>query len=253
MIKAYYAGASGLAAAQENMNVIGNNMANVNTTGYKPNTISFNDLLYSKMYVNSPKTPLAGSGVKATETGIDAHQGTPVPTESELDLAILGNGWFALESDGGTLYTRDGSFATTLSGNTAYLVNQEGKYVLDTNGRRISTTVSQTTTGWSGSTQTSTGIDSGKLIDQVGIFNFTNPGAMTPVSSNSYRANDLSGKATVAPKGENTILSGYLEQSGVSIPDEMVNLITAQRSYQLSARVVQASDEIEQTVNSLRG
>jgi len=251
MISAYYAGASGLIASQDNMNVIGNNIANVNTSGYKPVTISFNDLLYTEMYVNSTENPLSGNGVKSNITGVDARQGTPIPSSSELDLAIMGNGWFALESEGGTLYTRDGSFSVSISGTTAYLVNNDGNYVLDANGKRISTTVSQSAT--TGTATTSVGIDSGALIDQVGIYSFTNAGALTPASSNCYKANDISGKATVATKGQNTILSGYLEQSGVSIADEMVNLITAQRSYQLSARVVQVSDEIEQTVNSLRG
>lgn len=255
MITAYYAGASGLKAYQEDINIIGNNIANANTNGFKPVTLSFDDLLYSEMYVNSPKNPLVGTGVKAGQTGIDTRQGTPVASTNKLDLAIVGNGWFAVESSNGTMYTRDGSFAVSLSGSTAYLVNKDGNFVLDANGKRITATTNQTSTGTSGTTGTSgsTEIDYDATIKQIGIFGFTNPEALTPASSNSYLANDISGKATAATAGANQILSGYLEQSGVSVADEMVNLITAQRAYQISARVVQTSDEIEQTVNSLRG
>lgn len=242
MINAFYTGATGLNAFQESMDVIGNNIANVNTNGYKAVGTSFNDLLYSEMYVNTPNSPLVGHGVKATTKGIEAGQGITLPTSGKLDLAIAGRGWFALEAENGKLYTRDGSFAISLSGNTAYLVNKDGNYVLDAGGKRISATIDQKTTS----------IDTDALVKQIGIFEFAYPEALTPVSSNCYRANDFTGTATAAAQGDNTILVGYLEQSGVSITDEMANLITAQRGYQLSARVVQVADEIEQTVNSLR-
>ncbi|NLH01659.1 MAG: flagellar hook-basal body protein [Clostridiales bacterium] len=249
MNTAFYTGASGLNAFQSRMDVIGNNIANVNTNGYRPVETTFNDLLYTEMYVNSADV-LTGHGVKTVYTGINAGQGTPIPSSGELDFAIVGNGWFAVESGGETVYTRDGSFHLSVSGMTAYLVNQNGDYVLDKNGRRISAVIG--TNSSSATSSNSVSIDTSKFKDQIGVFNFANPEALIPVSSNRYRANELTGAATVAAAGSYEMLSGYLEQSGVSMPDEMINLIMAQRGYQLSARVGQTADEVEQTINSLR-
>lgn len=238
---AFYTGASGLTAFQNKMNEIGNNVANVNTNGYRPVETSFNDLLYTEMYVKSADV-LTGHGVKSVYSGIDASQGTPIPASGALNLAIVGSGWFAVDTGSETLYTRDGSFSLDIAGSTAYLVNQNGDYVLDGNGQRISTEIPAD----------SSTINSETLTGKVGVFDFEYPEALTPAASNCYRANNLTGAAKVATEGDYKILNGYLEQSGVSMPDEMVELIVAQRGYSLSARVVQTADEIEQIVNSLR-
>lgn len=241
MNTAFYTGATGLMAFQTMMNEIGNNIANVNTTGYKPVETTFSDLLYTEMYVNSADV-LTGHGSKASSSGVNASQGTPIPTSGELNLAIVGDGWFAVDTGSETLYTRDGSLSIDISGSSAYLVNQNGDYVLDSDGNRISAEIDAD----------SPTIDPEVLTSKVGVFDFEYPEALTPAASNCYRANDKSGEATVLDEGEYKVISGYLEQSGVSLPDEMVDLITAQRGYTLSARVVQTADEIEQTVNSLR-
>ena len=238
---AFYTGASGLTAFQTKMNEIGNNIANVNTNGYRPVQTAFSDLLYTEMYVKSADV-LAGHGVKASTSGIDASQGTPIPTSGEMNLAIVGKGWFAVDTGSETLYTRDGSFGVDITESSAYLVNQNGGYVLDSEGKRISVEISAD----------SPTVDIEKLTGRVGVFDFEYPEALTPAASNCYRANDVTGDAKVSAESDYKILSGYLEQSGVSLPDEMVELITAQRGYTLSARVVQTADEIEQTVNSLR-
>ena len=112
---------------------------------------------------------------------------------------------------------------------------------MDANGERISTRVRQ-----------GASIDNDELTQRVGVFGFDYPEALTPVSGNLYSENELTGEATVLTEGQYELAQGYLEQSGVSMADEMVNLIAAQRAYQLSARVVQTADELEQTINSLR-
>ncbi|NLW65204.1 MAG: flagellar hook-basal body protein [Clostridiales bacterium] len=241
MNTAFYTGASGLMAFQTKMNEIGNNIANVNTNGYRPVKTAFSDLLYSEMYIKSAQL-LTGHGVKAAYSGIDASQGAPAATQGEFNLAIVGKGWFAVDTGSETLYTRDGSFSIDISGSNAYLVNQNGYYVLDNEGKKISAEIGTA----------SPTVDSEKLTGKVGVFDFAYPEALTPAASNCYRANDLTGAAGVSAEGKYKILSGYLEQSGVSLPDEMTDLIVAQRGYALSARVVQTADEIEQTVNSLR-
>ncbi len=242
MKPAFYSGASGLLAFQSQMDVIGNNIANSNTIGYKATTSSFSDLLYTEMYVNTPNDPLTGHGVKAISTGINPKQSNLLQGQSVLDLAIIGDGWFCVEKDGNRLYTRDGSFGISLDGREAYLVNQEGAFVLDGEGNRIITRVQ---TG-------AAGVDYEALTSRVGVYGFSYAEGLTPFSNNLYAENAVTGQAIPLTEGQYEIATGYLEQSTVSLADEMVNLIAAQRAYQLSARVVQTADEIEQTVNSLR-
>ncbi len=241
MRSAFYTGASGLVAFQESMNVTGNNIANVNTVGYKAQKTIFSQLLSTKMDTHEELT-LVGTGVRTVYSGIDASETTLIASQGSLDLAISGDGWFCVDNSGKKEYTRNGNFSISLSDSTAYLVNQSGDFVLDSSGNKISATV-DTKKG---------SIDTDAMLDKVGVYTFTNPEALTPASSNSYLANAYTGTAAAAKKDSYTLLKGYLEQSSVSLTDEMVALITAQRGYQLSARVVQTADEVEQVSNSLR-
>ncbi len=240
MRAAFYAGASGLNAFQNSMDVIGNNLANSNTIGYRAQKTTFGQLLASRM--NASSEPLVGSGVRTLYPGIDPGEANLQPTQSTLDLAITGNGWFCVDNGGVRQYTKDGAFSISLTGNTANLVNQAGAYVLDASGQKISVTLDEK----------SNSIDYDAALDKVGIFSFTNPGALTPASGNSYLANADSGAAVAAKAADYTVIKGYLEQSNVSLAEEMTDLIMAQRGFQLSARVVQTADEVEQTINSLR-
>lgn len=242
MRAAFYTGASGLVAYQDSMDVIGNNISNCSTTGYKAQRTSFSQLLASKMN-DTTKNMLVGNGVHTVSNGIDPSGADVMATQGSLDLAITGNGWFCVSNNGQKEYTRDGSFSISMSGNSAYLVDQNGDFVLDSTGKQVSGTIDSK----------SNNVDIGSMLDKVGVFAFSNPEALTPASSNSYLSNAYTGVATSAAKGDYAVLKGYLEQSDVSLADEMVALITAQRGYQLSARVVQTADEVEQTINSLRG
>jgi flagellar basal-body rod protein FlgG len=240
MRTAFYAGASGLSAFQNGLDVIGNNLANANTIGYKAQKTSFSQLLASRM--NASGEPLVGNGVRTLYPGIDAGEATLQPTQATLDLAVTGNGWFCVQNGNVRQYTKDGAFSISLTGNTAYLVSQTGAYVLDASGQRISVTLDEK----------SSSIDYDAALDRVGIFTFNNPGALTPASANSYIPNADSGAAVAAKEKDYTVIKGYLEQSNVSLAKEMADLIMAQRGFQLSARVVQTADEVEQTINSLR-
>jgi flagellar basal body rod protein FlgG len=242
MRAAFYTATSGLVAYQNSMDVIGNNISNCSTTGYKAQRTAFSQLLSSKMN-DTTKTVLVGNGVRNVSNGIDPSGAEVMATQGSLDLAISGNGWFCVQNNGKNEYTRDGSFSLSMSGNTAYLVNQNGAYVLDSAGRQVSGTIDSK----------SNNVDIDAMLDRVGVYTFSNPEALTPASSNSYLSNAYTGTATAASKNDYAVLKGYLEQSDVSLADEMVALITAQRGYQLSARVVQTADEVEQTINSLRG
>ena len=155
MSRTLFTGAAGLAANQYYINNIGANIANINTTGYKPVVTSFSDLLYSKMYVKSADV-LSGQGSRASYGGINPSQSSLVPTGESLDLAINGDGWFAVDTKNGVRYTRSGAFTISAEGNTSYLVDENGNYVLDKNGNHIAALSSTATVPENAETGTDT-------------------------------------------------------------------------------------------------
>lgn len=243
MKSAFYAGTTGLLAQQTALDNIGNNLANVNTNGYKNQRVGFQDLMYRYMYVNTEDTPLTGSGVKTVDLGIDNTQGTLRNTGVFWDFAIQGDGMFAVEADGKRYYTRDGAFTIGLADGTAYLTDVNGGFVLDAGGNRIQIPLDEN------NRPTAEG-----LTDKIGVFVIERPSVMTPASSNRYLENEQSGAVRVGIAHQDyTLMQGALEGSNVSMQDEMTRMIMAQRAFQVSAKVVQTADEIEQNVNNLRG
>ena len=242
MKPAFHTGASGLIAQQQAMNTIGNNMANVNTVGYQPKDVSFASLLNTQMYVNTPEEPTTGHGVRAVDVGLTIGAGALKQSGNPLDFAILGDGFFAVESNEMTEYTRDGTFHVIVEGDSGYLGTIDDKYVLDQQGNRISLNTIEDETNF----------DLTTLAEDIGIYQFANPSALSATSSNRYVPTDKSGQAQEGDGETTKLMQGALEGSGVSLTDEMTKLISVQRAFQLSARVVQVSDEIEQTANSLR-
>lgn len=273
MKPAFYTGASGLAAFQRRMDTIGHNMANINTAGYKKENTAFQDLLYKDMYVNSEKNPITGHGVRTVSAGIQFSQGDPQTTGGEYDFAIVGDGLFAVENGEEIQYTRDGSFRLTAEGETAYLTTVDGAYVLDANGSHIEIPNEldgpdrvYPSNDENGNPVPDTDKDTNKdsdsenkpaeyeptLLDQIGVYTFANPNGLIPLAGNRYAPSETTGEATTAVAGSYHLLKGYLEGSDTNVMDGMVEMIAAQRAFQISARVVQAADEIEQTVSNLR-
>lgn len=243
MKAAFYSGALGLMAQQQALDTIGHNLANVNTNGYKSQGVSFDDLLYTRMYANSENDPLTGHGVRAVSTGIRFTQSGLRETNLALDFAIAGDGFFALDSGGEQpLYTRDGAFAVKLENGQGYLTAQDGSYVLDQSGQKIALEKIPGTETF----------NYDALPAKIGLYRFPNPAALTPVYGNRYAPTDQSGEAEAADGTTSELLQRFIEYSGTSMVDEMSDMIAAQRSYQLSARVVQTADENEQTINNLR-
>ncbi len=241
MKTSFYAGASGLRAHQAMIDNIGNNIANVNTEGFKAPQVSFQTLLYNEMYANTPTEPLTGNGVMAVSTGINVGQGNLLSTNDGLHFAIIGDGFFAVQGQNGTEYTRAGAFI--IQTETDMLTTVDGLPVLDSDGDAIELDYNE-----DGGTY-----DLTTLTETLGVFAFENPSSLDPTAATRYLETALSGPATGLDSEQVTIMQGYLEASSVNMADEMVNLITAQRGYQMSARVVQTADENEQTINSLRG
>ena len=239
---AFYTGASGLGAFQEYINLIGNNLSNSNTAGYKPVQADFENLLYTRMYVNSDQRPLEGTGVRVRGGNLIMEQGSMRQTERALDFAIAGEGFFGVERGGAVSYTRDGEFAMSKVGDDYYLTTVDGAFVLDQQGQRIQLPMDDNDMP-----------NTENLKDRLGVFQFANPEALQPMTSNRYVPTAQSGAAQVATDQENyKILTQTIELSKVSVADEMTDMIMAQRGFQFSARVVQASDEIEDIVNNLR-
>ncbi len=260
---AFYTGVSGMLASQSHMDVTSNNIANVNTVGYKTQEASFQNLLYTRMNIHrnygdtaaqtadadggddaAKSYDMIGHGSRIGQVNLLYKQGGYLSTSRTLDFAINGEGLFAVEDAAGeTQYTRNGNFLVSIEGKRAYLVTQEGSHVLDGKGKRISLTLAD-----NGAPVTDS------LAERLGLYHFRNPYGLTPADGGSFTANDISGKAVAAKAGDttSTVLQGVLENSNVELSDQMVNMIQAQRSFQMNARVVQAADEIDEMINNLR-
>ncbi len=245
----FYNGVSGMIAYQEQLNQISQNVANSNTVGYKPNRATFDDLLYTKMAVNSENEPLTGHGVKFEDAQLIYRQGPVLQTENELDFALMGDGFFAVRRPNGNVeYTRKGSFDISVEGSKGFLVTEDGSHVLDARGRAIS--LNRVSNGGP--------FDLSGLVDQLGIYDFPNPYGLEHSAGVCFKETAESGAAEAVRVGADKsgrtyqIVPNALEQSAVEMAEEMSNVITAQRAYQLNARMVQTADQLEDIVNNLR-
>ncbi|MDF2567474.1 MAG: flagellar basal-body rod protein FlgG [Oscillospiraceae bacterium] len=234
MIRGFYSAGSGLRTQQTALDNAANNIANVNTTGYKKQSLSFSDLLYSNLATpegNAPQNLKVGNGVRETQADTLFTQGGVQQTGGILDFAITANGFFGVLSPDGTVrYTRDGSFKISPEQQGNYLVTADGGYVLDKNGNKILA-------------------ESQDLINQIGVFDFANPYGLQQAGNNMFEKTGISGNA-VGITGQ--LHNGYLEYSNVELADEMSSLISIQKAYQFNAKLIQTADEIENITNNLR-
>jgi flagellar basal-body rod protein FlgG len=259
MLRALYSSAAGMESQQTNLDVIANNLANVNTTGFKKSKAEFQDLLYQ-----TSRTPGAEQGAgNQLPTGIQIGHGSRLvatsklftdgeltETGEKLDLAIKGDGFFEVQlPDGTRAYTRDGALKTSADGRVITsdgLMVQSGFQPIPdgTTGITISASGEVTTVGPSGSQNF-----------RLQLVRFANPAGLQNLGSNLYRDTTASGQPELGNPGENgfgELQQGYLEMSNVNVVEEMVNLIVAQRAYEVNAKAVQASDEMMQMSNNLR-
>jgi len=246
MIRGFYTGASAMISQQTNLNTIANNLANANTTAYKPQQAAFSALMYQNVYGGGGEGNhiATGHGVKVQKTGIDFTQGELRNTGMPYDCAIMGEGFFAIENreDGTITYTRDGSFQLAVDGSEAWLVNSDGNYVLDADGERIQITEARTDAAGK--------VTGGFNPDVVGVFRFPNQYGLELAGGNQYRATELSGEAEAVENPE--IRTGYLEGSRVQLAQEMVKMIEASKGFSFGSRIVQTADEMEKVINQLR-
>lgn len=260
MIRALYTAASGMNAQQSNIDNVAHNLANVNTTGFKKSRVEFEDLVYQQVRTagsaasattEAPVGLEVGLGTRAVATARDFSSGNLRATGAPLDVAIEGSGFFQVTlPDGSTGFTRSGTFHMDGQG---LLVTNQG-YGLEP---QISVPSGTTAVSISRDGIVSATIAGQTATQQIGtleIANFANPAGLTPIGGNLFTVTTASGEPeSGAPglDGRGTLAQGFVEDSNVSVVEEMVNMIIGQRAYEANSRVVRAADEMLSQINGL--
>lgn len=268
MIRALYTAASGMTAQQLNVDTISNNLANVNTVGYKKETTNFKSLLYTQLQgpqdeaETAPTTNQVGHGVRALANSRNYSAGTLQQTDNTTDLALIGEGFFAVDYNGEECYTRDGSFRfSMLEDEGVYaLVTADGHPVLSTEDESIlvgnEVPVEELVIGTYGNIYYLDEEGIQMDIAQLKVVQFPNRGGLEAKGSNLYGATAASGEPVLEDEDETmnrtTIRTGYLEGSNVQLAEEMVNLIIAQRAYEINSTAIKTADDMMQQANQLK-
>jgi flagellar basal-body rod protein FlgG len=261
MIRGLFSAASGMQAQQLNLDTIANNLANVNTAGFKRSRVDFQDLLYQSFKAAGaqaaagaevPTGIQVGHGARPVATQKLFTQGNFQQTENPLDLVIEGDGFFTVQRpDGTTGYTRSGAFKRD---GTGKLVTSDGFALLPE--INIPATAKSITIGSDGIVSVSlAGQAASQQVGTLELARFVNPAGLNSIGRNLFTATSASGDATTGQPGTNglgTIGQGFLESSNVSVVEEMVNLIVSQRAYEAGSKAVQSADEMLQVANNLR-
>ena len=259
MLRAFSTAATGMTAQQTMLDVIANNLANVNTTGFKRSQINFQDLLYVKLLepgtevasgIYAPSGLEIGSGVRPASTVKVFTAGELQNTGKSLDIAITGEGFLQVTMpDGSIRYTRDGSLQT---GPDGQLVTTTG-YLLEPS-ITIPTDAVSVDIGKDGGVNVTDPSGTQSVVGNIELARFPNPSGLSSEGDNLLAENEASGTPLTGLPGENgfgSIQSGFLEKSNVQLVSELVNLITAQRAYEINSRAIVAGDEMLRTANSL--
>lgn len=252
MLRALWSGATGMNAQQMMIDTISNNLANVNTTGFKRQRVQFQDLYYQTLNLGRAQPISVGNGVRVGGTQRNFCQGNLERTDDPLNVAIEGEGFFAVETgDGEIRYTRDGSFRLDGEGrlvtSSGYPVVLEGGDTIPPNAEELGIDEK--------------GVIYGKVdgalreFGRIVLTMFANPAGLESVGGNLYRKTPQSGEGNQVLPGEEgagRIRGGYLETSNVEIVTEMVNLIIAQRAFELNSKTVETADQMWGIANNIR-
>ncbi len=242
MIRGMYMGAMGMLNDMFKLDMIANNLANVDTAGYKRDRAAFKTYLEGMLvsilpsiYRGRKEVPIGKleGAVVLDEVRPDLSQGSVVYTGNPYDLAISGSGFFAIEKNGQVLFTRAGNFKRDFAG---YLVTNDGGYVLDEKGSKI-----KIEDGWKISDDGTIRDEKGKAVAKIAIYDFTNPEKLQKVGYTYFKQTKESGKPQKALSG---IMVGYIEKSNVNALREMVNMIKALRHFEISQRTITTSDQL---------
>ena len=259
MMRGLWTAATGMSCQQTNLDVIAHNLANVNTSGYKKSRINFQDLMYQNLRTAGAATASGGQLPAGIQVGMGAKvvaaekiflQGDYAHTKNDLDMAIEGKGFFKLVNNGNEVYTRSGAFKL-----------DKDAYICDSHGNRL-----QPEFAIPANTSSITIDSGGKLVAsgpdgketgsvQIQLFDFANPAGLRSIGSNLFTTSEASGDPVQGNPGTDsfgTVLQGYLEMSNVDVVTEMIDMIMAQRAYEIGAKAIQAGDDMLQMVNNLK-
>ena len=259
MLRGLWTAATGMSCQQTNIDVIANNLANVNTSGFKKSRINFQDLMYQNMRTAGASTASGGQLPAGIQVGMGSKvvavekiflQGDFAHTKNPMDLAIEGKGFFKLLNNSREVFTRSGAFKLDKDGN-----------ICDSHGNRLqpefaipAKTVSITVD--SGGKLVASGSDGKELGSvQLQLFDFPNPGGLQSIGQNLLIPSESSGDPVQGNPGTDefgTISQGFLEMSNVDVVEEMIQMIIGQRAYEIGGKVIQAGDEMLQIVNNLK-
>jgi flagellar basal-body rod protein FlgG len=249
---------TGLDAQQTRMNVISNNLANVNTTGFKRDRAVFEDLLYQNIRqaggqtganTQAPTGLMLGTGVRVVATEKQHAQGNMVNTQNPLDIAIAGEGFFQIAQPDGTIsYSRDGNFKLS---NTGQIVTASGALLQP--GITIPTTASSVTFGRDGTISIELAAGGSQVIGQIQLARFVNPSGLEAKGQNLFKETPASGAPQVlqpGTTGAGILMQGTLEASNVNVVEEMVNMIETQRAYEINSKAISAVDGMLKFINN---
>jgi len=250
---------TGLDAQNRRMNVISNNLANVNTTGYKRQRAVFEDLLYQNVRqvggqtsanTASPTGLMIGTGVRIIATEKNNAQGNMITTQNALDLAVSGDGFFqVLQPDGTLAYTRDGSFKVS---STGQVVTANGALLQP--ALTIPPTAQSITVGTDGTVSAAiSGTTTQTVLGNLTLARFANPAGLASLGQNLMAATNASGQVQQLKPGTvgaGVIVQGSLEASNVNVVEEMVNMIETQRAYEVNSKAIAAADDMLKYVNN---
>ena len=261
MIRSLWTSATGMQAQALNLDVISNNLANVNTSGFKKSRAEFQDVLYetllpagtsSSQDTEIPAGIQLGHGTRPSTVLKLFSQGNMENTQNELDLAIEGDGFFQITlPNGETAYTRDGAFKLDSDGR---IVNSDGftmepEIAIPSDAMSISVGLDGTVS------VLQAGESTPSEIGTIELARFINPAGLISMGKNLFIRSEASGNEMTGTAGEDgmgTLAQGFLEMSNVSVVDEMVNMITAQRAYESNSKAIQAADDMLQLANNVK-
>ncbi|MFP5212860.1 MAG: flagellar basal-body rod protein FlgG [Acidobacteriota bacterium] len=259
MIRSLWTASTGMSAQQTNMDVISNNLANANTTGYKRSRGNFEDLMYQTIVPAGAETAdntrivsgiQVGMGAKTISVDKVFAQGNFSETQNQYDMAIEGKGFFKVLRGDQEVYTRSGNFKLDAEG-----------FVCDNQGSRLQPEISIP------SNAVTVNIDQGGTLTAldangtsvatgtVQLYSFANPNGLTSVGHNYFTPTDAAGDVQEGQPGTDgfgTLLQGYLESSNINVVDEMVNMIVSQRAYEANSKVIKTADEMLHMANSIK-
>ena len=251
MLEGLNSAAAGMAAQQQRLDAVANDLANASTTGYKKVRVGFRDLVYTQTGRGSAQGPMTGAGSAAVDAGRGFSQGSVQRTDQPLDVAIQGNGFFQVQMpDGSSAYTRAGTFQVNSQGQLVTASGFPLQPALTMPANTLSITISRDGTvsaqrqGTTGPTQ----------IGNLQLTGFMNPAGLQSVGENLYIETAASGTPGANAPGTNgmgLLSQGYVETSNVNVVEELVGMIQTQRAYEINSKAIQASDQMLQKLAQL--